>query len=129
MPPGKQTFVVFPGFDGGAEWGGPGFDPETGYFYVNANEMGWLLTLAETSSRPSKETWLDAGKRLYQQYCMGCHGPDRNGAGNYPSILDAHKKYGPDSLMALINNGRRMMPAQNQLDASKRKPSFHLSWK
>ncbi len=26
---GKQT-VVFPGFDGGAEWGGPAVDPETG---------------------------------------------------------------------------------------------------
>ena len=33
-----QDTVVFPGFDGGAEWGGQAFDPETGIFYVNANE-------------------------------------------------------------------------------------------
>ena len=37
---GTQT-VVFPGFDGGAEWGGSAFDPGTGLLYVNANEMAW----------------------------------------------------------------------------------------
>ena len=36
----KQT-VVFPGFDGGAEWGGQAFDPETGLYYVNANDLAW----------------------------------------------------------------------------------------
>ena len=42
----KQT-VVFPGFDGGAEWGGPAFDPETGLIYINANEMAWTSDLAK----------------------------------------------------------------------------------
>jgi glucose dehydrogenase len=37
---GKQT-VVFPGFDGGAEWGGPAIDPATNILYVNASEMAW----------------------------------------------------------------------------------------
>ena len=37
---GQET-VVFPGFDGGAEWGGQAFDPETGIFYVNANDLAW----------------------------------------------------------------------------------------
>ena len=34
----KQT-VNFPGFDGGAEWGGPAVNPKTGVIYINANEM------------------------------------------------------------------------------------------
>ena len=42
---GTQT-VVFPGFDGGAEWGGSAFDPESGLLYVNANEMAWTGGLA-----------------------------------------------------------------------------------
>jgi glucose dehydrogenase len=42
---GTQT-IVFPGFDGGAEWGGTAFDPETGLLYVNANEMAWTGGLA-----------------------------------------------------------------------------------
>ena len=35
---GQQT-VIFPGFDGGAEWGGQAFDPDTGLYYVNANDL------------------------------------------------------------------------------------------
>ena len=122
LPPGKHTSVVFPGYDGGAEWGGPTFDPETGYLYINANEMAWLLTLIETNSgAPKKENNLQAGQRLYRQYCMACHGPDRKGSGNNPSILETNKKYGADSLLTLINNGRRMMPAQKQLDEAEKK--------
>ncbi|MDP9230052.1 MAG: c-type cytochrome, partial [Bacteroidota bacterium] len=106
----------------GAEWGGPSFDPQTGYLYVNANEMGWLLTLTETKAAPAKkENYLQAGQRLYTQNCMGCHGPDRSGSGNYPSIVDANKKYGIDSLLLLINNGRRMMPSFRQLNAEEKK--------
>jgi quinoprotein glucose dehydrogenase len=41
---GKDT-VIFPGFDGGAEWGGEAADPETAILYVNANEMAWTAAL------------------------------------------------------------------------------------
>ena len=117
IPPSKKTLVVFPGFDGGADWGGPSFDPETGYFYVNANEMGFLLTLVDVKPAPAKkETNLEAGSRLYVQTCMTCHGPDRKGSGNYPSIVEANKKYSLDSFLYLINSGRRMMPSFKQLD-------------
>ncbi len=36
-----QQTVVFPGFWGGGEWGGPAVDAETGVLYVNSNEMVW----------------------------------------------------------------------------------------
>jgi quinoprotein glucose dehydrogenase len=41
--------VVFPGFDGGAEWGGSAFDPETGIFYVNANDLAWTASLRKNT--------------------------------------------------------------------------------
>ena len=41
-PPNLQGTIIFPGVDGGGEWGGPAFDPETGLLYVNSNEMPWL---------------------------------------------------------------------------------------
>ena len=37
--------IVFPGFDGAAEWGGPAVDPETDIIYVNSNEMAWTASL------------------------------------------------------------------------------------
>ena len=41
-PPNLEGTIIFPGVDGGGEWGGPAFDPATGLLYVNSNEMPWL---------------------------------------------------------------------------------------
>ena len=43
----REGTVIFPGFDGGAEWGGSAFDPQTRLLYVNANEMPWILEMRE----------------------------------------------------------------------------------
>ena len=42
IPVSLQGNIMFPGFDGGAEWGGAAYDPHTGWLYVNANEMPWI---------------------------------------------------------------------------------------
>jgi quinoprotein glucose dehydrogenase len=44
--------VVFPGFDGGAEWGGQAFDPATGLYYVNANDLAWTGKLVPDTGAP-----------------------------------------------------------------------------
>jgi glucose dehydrogenase len=41
---GKPT-VIFPGFDGGAEWGGSALDPNTGVLYVNSNDIVWTSSM------------------------------------------------------------------------------------
>ncbi len=45
IPPSEQGSMVFPGFDGGTDWGGGSFDPATGSFYVNTHDEPWILTL------------------------------------------------------------------------------------
>lgn len=116
MPQSKEGTIIFPGFDGGAEWGGPAADPTTGILYVNANEMAWILQMFDIKNDPTKqETYLQAGQRLYQQNCMGCHGREREGGGNYPSIREVNKKYDRASFISFVNNGRRMMPAFQHL--------------
>jgi quinoprotein glucose dehydrogenase len=115
-PPSKEGTIVFPGFDGGAEWGGPSYDPQTGILYVNANEMANVLTITELKNEPGKnELFIDAGKRLYQNNCMACHGTERQGGGNYPSLLHVDKKYNEQQFYQLVSSGRRMMPAFKQL--------------
>jgi len=117
MAPGKQTQVLLPGFDGGAEWGGPSYDPATGYLYVNANEMAWLLTMRDNKPATIQaETHEQAGKRLYELHCVACHGADRNGSGNNPSLLNIQTRYKEPDILSLINTGRRMMPAFGQLE-------------
>jgi quinoprotein glucose dehydrogenase len=121
-PPSKEGTIIFPGFDGGAEWGGPAYDPETGIFYINANEAPWILTLKDADTTTKKnETNLDAGRRLYTSTCMTCHGPQLQGSGNNPTLIGVEKKYTVDQFTQLIATGRRMMPALSQLDNEEKK--------
>ncbi|OKS87911.1 outer membrane protein assembly factor BamB family protein [Mucilaginibacter polytrichastri] len=121
IPPGKQPSVIFPGFDGGAEWGGPAADPTTGWLYINANEMAWVLTMIDATKQPTgAEDFGQAGQRLFAQNCMGCHGQDRKGSGNYPSLININKKYRDEEILNLIASGRRMMPSFKQLSLQDR---------
>jgi quinoprotein glucose dehydrogenase len=46
---------------------------------------------------------------------MSCHGPERLGGGDYPSIVGVEKKYTAQQFTQLITTGRRMMPGNNNL--------------
>ncbi|MEO6720008.1 MAG: PQQ-binding-like beta-propeller repeat protein [Ferruginibacter sp.] len=116
IPPGKQTSIVLPGYSGGAEWGGPAFDPQTNILYVNTNENACLMQMLDNNNGgASKETNLLAGQRLYKQHCMSCHGEERKGTGAYPSLINIQTKYSSADFNTLLNSGRRMMPAFKQL--------------
>jgi quinoprotein glucose dehydrogenase len=118
-PPSKEGTVIFPGYDGGAEWGGSAFDPVTGLLYVNASEMPWILTMVDIKDRPkTAENNVQAGQRLYMSSCMTCHGPQRKGGGNYPTIINVNKKYNELQFAQLLSTGRRMMPAFKQLSST-----------
>ena len=44
-PPGPRETMTFPGFHGGALWGGASFDPNSERLYVNHNEISWSTAL------------------------------------------------------------------------------------
>ncbi|MDZ7649434.1 MAG: c-type cytochrome [Cytophagales bacterium] len=95
IPPSKEGTIIFPGFDGGAEWGGPSFDPESGTLYVNANEMPWILTMVDV--RMKEDAWI--GISLYRTHCATCHGTNRGGDGHvFPSLRNLQAKYSKESL-------------------------------
>jgi quinoprotein glucose dehydrogenase len=122
LPPGKTPSVIFPGFDGGAEWGGPAYDPATNLLYINANEMAWVMTMIDSKQdAPKSENFIQAGQRLFTNNCMGCHGQDRKGTGNYPSLINIRAKYKDDQISTLLQTGRRMMPSFKQLKEQERK--------
>ncbi|MBX3255149.1 MAG: PQQ-binding-like beta-propeller repeat protein [Chitinophagaceae bacterium] len=120
-PPTKEGTIILPGYDGGGEWGGPAVDPHTNILYVNANEMAWVLNIVENKSDELPfNTNLEAGKSLYSLHCMSCHGPERLGAGNYPSIIGVEKKYTAAKFNELLSTGRRMMPGFNHLTSQEK---------
>ncbi|MFW5759638.1 MAG: PQQ-binding-like beta-propeller repeat protein [Cyclobacteriaceae bacterium] len=122
IPPSKQGTMIFPGFDGGGEWGGAAVDPQ-GIMYVNSSEMPWILSMVETGVGFAKEdeepkTLTEFGKQVYKLQCAVCHGDEMqgDGGGTYPSLIGVEQKYDRDSLMALLNQGKGMMPALNHID-------------
>lgn len=121
-PPSLQGTLEFPGLDGGAEWGGPSYDPETGILYINSNEVAWVVKAVENKNEIIRnENVGDAGKRFYQVNCMVCHGPNREGSANFPPLTEIQKRYTPSSFDTLLLTGRRMMPGFGQLNDAERK--------
>ncbi|HEX7895832.1 MAG TPA: PQQ-binding-like beta-propeller repeat protein, partial [Terriglobales bacterium] len=101
----KQPTIIFPGFDGGAEWGGPALDPETGVLYVNANDVPWDAQLAANTTQQL------SGKTIYQSQCSICHHDDRKGSPpNFPSLVDIGARLDRAGIATVIQKGRGRMP-------------------
>ncbi|WP_263384375.1 outer membrane protein assembly factor BamB family protein [Granulicella arctica] len=107
---GKQT-IVFPGFDGGAEWGGSAVDPRTGVIYVNTNEMAWTGGLVENKGSAS------AGETTYRSLCVVCHGVNREGAPPaFPSLVGVGQRLSDSEISSTVRQGKGRMPAFTSLN-------------
>ncbi len=99
-PPTERGIIVFPGFDGGAEWGGAAFDPDSALLYVNSNEMPWIVRLI-----PNNDT------SLYKVNCASCHREDRKGSPSAPSLERIGDRRSRDDIATIIREGTGRMPA------------------
>ena len=114
-PPSENGTLIFPGFDGGAEWGGPALDPVNNMLYVNSNEMPWILTMKKVTNNTSQPI------NIYNKQCLMCHGIDYKGSGNNPSIIGMRDKYNFNELKSIIKNGKGFMPGYSFLENQKLK--------
>jgi len=118
-PPSFRGTIVFPGFDGGAEWGGQAFDPETGLYYVNSNEMAWILRIVPRPAAGGRSS----SKALYVRHCAACHREDMGGSPpEFPSLVKIAARKPVADVGAVIANGAGRMPgfrhlAREQLEA------------
>ena len=99
-PPSFEGTIIFPGVDGGAEWGGAAFDPDSALLYVNSNEMPWIVKLI-----PNNDT------SLYNSKCATCHREDRKGSPSAPSLEGVGSRHTREEIAALIRQGTGRMPA------------------
>jgi quinoprotein glucose dehydrogenase len=112
--PSLKETIMFPGFDGGMEWGGGAVDPD-GVYYVNVNEIPWILQMVET--RRADGTPLPRGERDYLIHCAACHGIDRAGIplAGFPSLLDVDKRRTPEEVTKITKTGFGRMPAFDRI--------------
>jgi quinoprotein glucose dehydrogenase len=117
--PSLAQTVMFPGFDGGMEWGGGAADPN-GIYYVNVNEMPWLMQMVEL--RRADGTAVPRGERDYMAYCAPCHGLDRKGnvLSGFPSLLDVATRKTREQMILITEKGVGRMPAFDSLHDAQR---------
>lgn len=122
IPPSKEGTMIFPGFDGGAEWGGAGFDPNTGILYVNANEMPWILTMIDIEVAQSEDPY-DQGQVVYALNCASCHGGQREGDQQkiYPALTNLKSRKSKEDVLQATVNGKGAMPSFGYLSEKEKK--------
>jgi quinoprotein glucose dehydrogenase len=115
IPPSLEGTILFPGYDGGGEWGGAAFDPGTGILYVNSNDVPWILRMIERE--PVRETAaMLSGRDLYLQHCAACHGAELQGdGGRSPPLRELGHRSSVEEVRRVVESGRGFMPPFPQI--------------
>ena len=122
IPFDTKGTIIFPGFDGGGEWGGAAVDPD-GVLYVNANEMPWVARMVDADVPPPVAASASSlGELTYAVHCASCHGDDRAGGPQqaYPSLINVHRTLSQEQVQEIIEQGRGFMPSFQRLSESEK---------
>jgi len=110
IPPTYQKSVVLPQFNGGCEWGGAAFDPESRTVIVNvSNEAEWTSMV---TSRPKEQMSVhQLGRHVYRAVCSFCHGMSSPVNPASPSLQNVRERLSEDQILQLMETGRGQMPS------------------
>ena len=112
-PPSLEGTFIFPGFDGGGEWGGAAWDPGTRLLYVNANEMAWIIRLLPRRA-PQRKT---SAAELYIGECATCHKQNLKGSPpEFPALDVLGGRRSEGEIVKVIRSGAGRMPAFAHID-------------
>lgn len=101
--------VIMPGFDGGAEWGGQAFDPESAILYINSNDLAWTTGLVRHTGG-----W--TARELYLDKCALCHGEQLQGSPpSLPALTGLAGRRTRVRVETVIREGGGRMPAYRTL--------------
>jgi quinoprotein glucose dehydrogenase len=120
-PIGQEKTILFPGFYGGANWGGGAFDPKTNLYYINAIEAPHLIHIEAVEV--NRGSTLGMGEFIFRKQCSGCHGIDLQGFYPYaPALTELATRLDRRDAIRIVSEGKgRMMPfghlPQHELNA------------
>lgn len=122
-PLSQKGTIIYPGLDGGAEWGGAAADPD-GILYLNSNEMAWRISLSPSASKEQLIS-MTAGQSIYISNCTSCHGTERKGnpGSGYPSLISIGSRRSREFVENIVTHGKGMMPGYPKL-SKKQKESL-----
>jgi quinoprotein glucose dehydrogenase len=119
-PLSRNSTIIYPGLDGGAEWGGAGADPD-GILYLNSSEMAWRISLGPSVSKEQLVS-MTAGQSIYAMNCTPCHGTERKGnpKSGFPNLVSIGSRKSKDFVQNIVAHGKGMMPAFPKLTDKQR---------
>lgn len=120
IPVTDKMTIIYPGTDGGAQWGGAAADMD-GVLYIPAKEIPTYTSLVSSDHRAGGTS--SAGANLYNGYCASCHGKYLAGSHDesIPSLLKINKKIKEAAVEKILETGRGMMPSFSHISAEQRK--------
>jgi len=120
-PLSEKGTIIFPGYDGGGEWGGAAYDPQNHDLIVNSNEIPWLNIMDKVEPAT-------AGEKVYRVTCQNCHGETFVGNqvyGNIPSLINLKQRVSLADAKKIISKGKGIMPAFSYLSDDKIEAVYH----
>lgn len=119
IPITEKMTIIYPGTDGGGQWGGAATDP-SGVMYIPAKEIPVFTSLVSRSNEADQAISYEAA--LYKLYCSNCHGEDLSGShdGSYPGLRDIKTRLTRDQILAIMVNGRGRMASFSHISKSER---------
>jgi quinoprotein glucose dehydrogenase len=112
-PPNLNGSVIVPAAQGGANWGGASFNPNSGVLFVNSSDMPWFLKLKEIKDLSVNNNL--SGENLYKISCAACHGKDRKGTNVGPNLILKSKLYSAKKIETILKKGAEPMPSFKHL--------------
>jgi quinoprotein glucose dehydrogenase len=122
-PPGFRDTISMPGNRGGSNWGTTAANPDTGVVYVLSIDAPAILKMAAEQpviifAGRGAGAGASPGQELYQRNCQACHGANRAGVGQIPSLIGVTSRMGADVIRTTILNGAGQMPGFGNLSDS-----------
>jgi quinoprotein glucose dehydrogenase len=117
-PIGFTDTIHIPGNNGGSNFGSTSANPNDGTVYVINYDIPAiirLLTPAEAAARASGG-FAASGNAAFQQHCSTCHGPDRAGTPNGPSLVGVVSRLSSEEMRSAVHDGTGRMPPLSYLN-------------
>jgi quinoprotein glucose dehydrogenase len=117
-PIGFSDVIHMPGNNGGSNFGSTSANPTDGTVYVISYDIPAiirLLTPEEAAVRGGRGGLAGAGDAVFQRDCQACHGPDRAGTPNGPSLIGVGNRLSAEEIHSIVVDGNGRMPPLTHL--------------
>ncbi|MCB0846855.1 MAG: c-type cytochrome, partial [Bacteroidetes bacterium] len=112
LPPSKQGAVTLPQFNGGTDWGGASYNPQTRTLFVNAsNEAEWISMIPAAQQKDL--SYFRLGQQIYGAVCSACHGygqPQNPGSPSLDYLKSLKESKSQEDVHQILLNGQGTMP-------------------